>query len=197
MSEIFTGNREQITLFILGQADPDKQWDIQEHKEKLKKRTIDSNSYLWVLINKIAEHQKISDAEVHDRFLSENISYYYTEDGAFDWKTSPREPNQYGLMKEKVADGYNYWLFAGYKVKLQKEDGKVCKDPQGNEITSNVYWHIKGTHQMDTKQFSRILESVIYEAKNLGIEVATPEQIAEMQRLWEQRYGKKQENKSV
>ena len=193
MSETFTGNREQITLFILGQQDADKLWDITEHKEK-KKRSLDSNNYFWLLINKIAENQKISDTEVHDKFLSENICYFYTEDGAFDWKTSPREPNKYGLMKEKVVDGYNYWLFAGYKVKLQKDDGNVCKDPQGNEITSNVYWHIKGSHQMDSKQMGRLIDSVVYEAKNLGIETATPEQLAEMQRLWEQRYGKEQKN---
>lgn len=193
MNETFTGNKEAVLLFIAGQQDADKLWDISEHKEK-KKRSLESNSYFWILVNKIAEHQKISDTEVHDRFLSENICYFYTDDGAFDWKTSPREPNQYGLMKEKAAHGYNYWLFAGYKVKLQKEDGTVCKDPQGNEITSNVYWHIKGSHQMDTKQMGRLLESVVYEAKNLGIETATPAELAEMQRLWEERYGKEQKN---
>lgn len=196
MSETFTGNREQITLFILGQTDPDKKWDITEHKEK-KKRSLDSNSYFWVLVNKIAEHQKISDMEVHDKFLSENICYFYTEDGVFDWKTSPREPNQYGLIKDKFSDGYSYWMFAGYKVKLQKPDGTVCKDPDGNEVTANVYWHIKGSHQMDSVQMSRLISSVVYEAKNLGIETATPEELAEMQRLWEQHYGKKQENKSM
>lgn len=189
MSEVFTGNRERITLFILAQTDAEKLWDICEHKEK-KNRSLDSNSYFWVLINKIAEHQHLSDTEVHDQFLSENVCYYYTEDGAFDWKTSPREPNKYGLMKEKTANGYNYWLFAGYKVKLQKEDGSVCKDPQGNEITSNVYWHIRGSHQMDSHQMYRLIQSVIFEAQNLGIQTATPEQIEEMQRLWEQRYGK-------
>lgn len=197
MSEVYTGNREAILLYILGQNDPDKKWDIQEHKDKPKKRSLDSNAYFWILVNKIAEHQKISDIEVHDRFLSENISYYYTEEGAFDWKTSPREPNQFGLMKEKVADGYNYWLFAGYKVRLQKDDGTVCKDLKGNEIYSNVYWHIKGTHQMDSKQMQRIIESVVYEAKNLGIQTATPAEIEEMQRLWEARYGKKQENQGL
>lgn len=189
MSDVFTGNREQALLFFLGQQDAEKLWDIQEHKEK-KKRSLDSNAYFWVLVNKIAEHQKISDIEVHDQFLSENICYFYNEDGAFDWKTSPREPNKYGLIKEKRADGYNYWLFAGYKVKLQKEDGSVCKDSKGNEITSNVYWHIKGSHQMTGEQMNRLISSVVYEAKNLGIETATPEQIAEMQRLWEMRYGK-------
>lgn len=196
MSETFTGNKEAALLFIAGQQDADKLWDISEHKEK-KKRSLESNSYFWILVNKIAEHQKISDTEVHDRFLSENICYFYNEEGAFDWKTSPRIPNKYGLIRELAAEGYNYWLFAGYKVKLQKEDGTVCKDPQGNEITSNVYWHIKGSHQMDTRQMGRLIESVVYEAKNLGIETATPEQIEEMQRLWESRYGKEQKDKGL
>lgn len=190
MSDVFVGNREQLTLFLLGQTDPNIIWEIKEHKEK-KKRSLDSNAYFWVLVNKIAEHQKISDAEVHDRFLSENVCYYYTEDGAFDWKTSPREPNQFGLIREHAADGYNYWLFAGYKVRLQKNDGTVCKDPHGNEIYSNVYWHIKGSHQMNSVEMSRLINSVIYEAKNLDIETAAPQELAEMQRLWEQRYGKK------
>ena len=189
--ETFCGNREQILLYILGQNDPDALWDICIHEEKAKKRSLDSNAYFWILVNKIAEYQKISDTEVHDKFLSENINYVYTDDGIIDWQTSSREPNQYGLIKDKVADGYNYWLFAGYQVRLQKEDGTVCKDPKGNEIYSNVYWHIKGSHQMDSKQMSRLIESVVYEAKNLGIETATQEQIAEMQRLWESRYGKK------
>jgi len=190
MSDVFTGNKEAILLFIANQTDPDKKWDISEHKEK-RKRSLDSNSYFWVLVNKIAEHQKISDTEVHDQFLSENICYFYNSEGAFDWKTSPREPNRYGLIREHSIDGYNYWLFAGYKVKLQKEDGTVCKDPDGNEITSNVYWHIKGSHQMDSAQMSRLITSVVYEAQNLGIETATPDELADMQRLWEQRYGKK------
>ncbi len=193
---VFSGKRPAMAMFFLGLKDDETVYDLYEHKEA-KKRSLDSNSYFWVLVNKIAENQKLSDAEVHDKFLSENISYYYTEDGAFDWKTSPREPNQFGLMKEKVADGYNYWLFAGYKVKLQKDDGTFCKDAKGNEITSNVYWHIKGSHQMNSSEMNRLINSVVYEAKNLGIETATAEQLEEMQRLWEQRYGKEQEDKGV
>ncbi|MBP5422473.1 MAG: hypothetical protein J6Y78_08550 [Paludibacteraceae bacterium] len=190
---IFSGKRPEMTLFFLGLKDDETVYDLTVHKET-KKRSLDSNSYFWLLVNKIAEHQKLSDSEVHDQFLSENISYYYTEDGAFDWKTSPREPNRFGLMKEKVADEYNYWLFAGYKVKLQKSDGSFCKDAKGNDITSNVYWHIKGSHQMNSGEMSRLISSVVYEAKNLGIQTATPAELEEMQRLWEQRYGKKQEN---
>ena len=190
---IFTGKRPEMTLFFLALKDDDTVFDLVKHAEP-KKRSLDSNSYFWVLVNKIAKNQKLSDAEVHDKFLSENICYFYNEDGAFDWKTSPREPNKYGLMKEKVADGYSYWMFAGYKVKLQKEDGSVCKDPQGNDITSNVYWHIKGSHQMDSVQMNRLISSVVYEAKNLGIETATPQELEEMQRLWEARYGKEQKN---
>ena len=52
-----------------------------------------------------------------------------------------------------------------------------------------MYWHIKGTHQMDSKEMSRILESTIFEAKQLGIETETPENIERMAQLWQKNHG--------
>ena len=160
-------------------------WDLTEHKEK-RNRSLDANSYFWVLVNKIALNQNLSDADVHDKFLSENICYFTNDEGAIDWKTSPDKPNKYGLLTEYTPKGNKYWKYAGYAVRLLKENGEPCKSSDGKEILANVYWHIKGSHQMDTKEMSRLIESVVYEAKNLGIETATPEELMRMEELWKQ-----------
>jgi hypothetical protein len=51
---------------------------------------------------------------------------------------------------------------------------------------------IRGTSTYNTAEMSHFLDMVVQEAKDLGIETATPEQLAEMKRLFEQRYGKPQ-----
>ena len=44
---------------------------------------------------------------------------------------------------------------------------------------------------MDSKEMSRLIEGTIDEAKQLGIETATPKEIAEMTAKWEAENGRK------
>lgn len=170
----------------LTSSDPEQQWELTEVK---KKRSRDANSYFWVLVNKIAKKQRISDIEVHDRFLSENRVYYMNSGGGIDWKVSCEEPNQYGLIREYVGSECEYYINSGMVVSLQKDDGNVCKFKDGEDVKGTVYWHIQGTHQMNSKDMSRILSSVVYEAEQLGIEVLTPNEIAHLNALWAEKHG--------
>ena len=52
---MFTGNREAITLFILGQNDPDALWDIEPHKEPRSKK---ANAYFHRLVGLLAKGEK-------------------------------------------------------------------------------------------------------------------------------------------
>lgn len=156
---------------------PGIKWEVKEKKDK---RSQDSNSYFWVLVNKIAKKQHLSDTEVHDKLLSENYAYYHNEEGGIDWKVSPIEPNSYGLIVEQIKDDYAYYLDSKIRVKIQKVDGKYIINKDGDYVTGRVYWHIKGTHQMDSKEMSRILESTIFEAQQLGIETMTPAELEQL-----------------
>jgi hypothetical protein len=181
-----TGDATAILMYLMQaqKEKPDAKWDLTEHKDR-KHRSLDSNSYFWLLVNKIAVKQHISDAEVHDRLLSENIAYYKNEEGGIDWKVSPIEPNAFGLIVEQIKDDYAYYLDSKMKVALKKEDGgDLVLDRDGCEVIGRVYWHIKGTHQMNSKEMYRIIDSTVFEAKQLGIETATPEEIARMNALW-------------
>lgn len=185
-----TGNAQEIVSYLMEQqaVKPDCKYDLKEHKER---RSLDSNNYFYLLVNKIAKKQNISDVEVHDKFLSENIDYFVNEDGGIDWKVSPVEPNAYGLIKEQVNGNFEYYKDSGMTVTLQKGTGDKVKYKDGKEVVGRVYWHIKGSRQMDSKSMSRLISSVVFEAEQLGIPTMTPAEIAHMNELWGKRHDER------
>lgn len=186
-----TGDTDTIIRYVMETKlnKPDVTWDIEEHKDK-KMRSLSANSYFYVLCNKIAIKQKISDIEVHDKFLSENRYYFENEGGGIDWKVSPNPPNAYGLIKEKVGKYYEYYVDSGMTVRLEKETGDKVKYKDGEEVAGRVFWHIKGSHEMTSGEMARLLDSVIFEAQQLDIEVMTPNEVARLTALW----GEKHDN---
>lgn len=185
-----TGDTDTIIRYMMQEKmnNPEIVWDIAEHKE-VQKRSLDSNAYFWVLVNKIARKQRISDTEVHDKYLSENRAYFHNAEGGIDWKVSPIAPNAFGLIKEQVNDGYEYYISSGMTVKLEKENGDKVKYPNEEIVTGKVYWHIKGSRQMDSKEMSRLISSVVFDAEQLGIQTMTPDEIAHMNALWGEKHG--------
>lgn len=164
---------------------PDADWEIKENK---KGRSRNANAYFWELVNKIAKACHTTDTDIHDKILVRNIAYYYNEEGGIDWKVSPLEPNNHGLIVEQIREDYVYYLCSKMRVTLTKENGRPATNKKSKEpITGWVYWHIKGTHQMDTGEMSRILDDTIFEAKQLGIEVRTPDEIARLEATWNAR----------
>lgn len=184
------GNAKEILDYLLEQQreKPDAEWELSEKKQK---RSLDSNNYFYLLVNKIAKKQNISDVEVHDKFLSENIDYFVNEDGGIDWKVSPVEPNAYGLIKEQVNGNFEYYKDSGMTVTLQKGTGDKVKYKDGKEVVGRVFWHIKGSRQMDSKSMSRLISSVVFEAEQLGISTMTPAEIAHMNELWGKRHDER------
>lgn len=193
MSEKFTGDTDMIVRYVMEEKlkKPDVVWDIDEHQEK-KMRSLSANSYFYLLCNKIAIKQRISDVEVHDKFLSENRYYYENEGGGIDWKVSPNEPNSYGLIKEKVGKYYEYYVDSGMIVKLEKtQTGDKVKYKDGELVEGRVYWHIKGTHEMTSKELGRVIDSVIFEANQLEIETITPAEKERLLAIWGEKHGEK------
>lgn len=189
MSEKFTGDTDMIIRYVMEEKlkNPEVVWDIDEHKEK-KMRSLSANSYFYLLCNKIALKQRISDTEVHDKFLSENRIYYENEEGGIDWKVSPVDANAYGLIKEKVGKYYEYYVDSGMSVKLEKETGDKVKYKDGEEVAGHVYWHIKGTHEMTSSELCRVIDSVIFEANQLGIETITPAEKDRLLAMWGEKH---------
>jgi hypothetical protein len=145
-----------------------------------KKRSLSANSYFWVLLDKIKKAQRdTNDIMLHDKYLSEHRAYVYDESGTFVWKVSPEKANEFGLLKERAVDGhYIYWVDSEMIVGLSKPDGSpLINKRTGEQQIGHVYWRIKGTHEMNTTEMSRLLDDVVTDAKALGIETIPPEEL--------------------
>lgn len=165
----FNGDRTQnITLKLKGdfRGQFDKlngkllDVEIKPHREK---RSLSANAYLHVLINKIAEAMNVSDDEIKTHLVVDYGVVARDEDGV---KAGAKLPASVDIS------GY-YPYVKCYKT--IEEDGKLFK----------CYLFYKRSSEMDSREISRVIDGAIYEAKQLGIETDTPEQLALYKAEWE------------
>lgn len=124
-------------------------------KEYREKRSLNANNYMWALIGKIATEMRISNDEVYHKMLCD-YGTFDLDDGMTKVVT---------LRADVKLDG---WLFVH------------TKPIKTVEFKGDMYTHyalIKGSSQYNTREMSHILDGVIYEAKELGIEVLTQEEL--------------------
>lgn len=127
-------------------------------KEFRPKRSLNANNYMWALIGKIATEMRISNDEVYHKMLCD-YGTFELQDGVMKVVT---------LRADVKLDG---WLFTHTKpIKTVKMGGKAYTH----------YALIKGSSQYDTREMSFLLDGVIYEAKELGIEVLTQEELTRL-----------------
>ena len=170
MSETFTGNREQITLFILSQEDKDKIWDISPHKD-VKRRSLSANNYFYALCTKIAEKLKISLNEVHNMMLS-----------------------RYGYP-EYIDDKIVYFILPD-RLDVNKLEGVHLKATAKTKVLDNgevnrVYLVMRGSHTFNSAEMARLIDGVISEAKELDIDTITVSEKDKMLEEWGKAYVKK------
>lgn len=160
--------------------------DIKLNKHH-RKRSLDANAYFYVLVNKIAQMEHISDTEVHDRLLAQNLAYVI-KDGAVDWIVADWKSDENRLVKlsvkEKGKNQFKYYYDSLQDVVLNKTSGTPYVDKAGEPKKSRIFWHIKGSHEMDSKEMARLIDSTIVEAKELGIETLTCEELERMKASW-------------
>lgn len=136
---------------------------VAELKQYRQQRSRDANSYFHVLCDKIAEEQNLGLDEVKRNLVCEYGTVACDEEGemiGFDLPAS--------FDARKI---YDYIRCIGTRV----ENGKEF----------NTYMVFKHTSDLDSKEFSRLIEGAVYEAKNLGIETLPPERLAAMLGEWE------------
>ena len=51
-------------------------------------------------------------------------------------------------------------------------------------MVCNMWKVYKDSHKMDTKEMARVIDGAIQEAKALGIETETPDELARMKAKW-------------
>lgn len=127
---------------------------VVKYKER---RSLGANAYAWVLMTKIADVVGSSKEEIYEDMLQKYGSFYEDEDGRITITVKK------SVDMSKI-DGH--WKYI-------KDNGKWAS-----------YLMIKGSSEYDTAEMSRFIDRIIEEARELGIETATPEEVARMKQEW-------------
>lgn len=170
-----TGKASDIVLFLM-KPDTDRNvlWDLQPHKD-IKKRSLDSNSYFHVLCDKLRIKLGISMARCKNQLIADYGQCFYVEDEPMVYKTNA--PEEYMMELETIHTKC---------VKVTEENGKP------------VYFYrvYRGSHTYNTIEMAALIKGTVEECSIQGIEVATPDEIAHMNALWEKKYAQANQGSS-
>lgn len=132
-----------------------KQLDV-EIKQHRKKRSLDANSMAWVLMSKIAEAVNSSKDEVYLQMLE-----------------------RYGVFTHIVVKPHMV-----DKVRQEWRTVRELGEVTVNGKTGMQLQCFFGSSTYDTKEFSTLLDGVISECKNIGVEVLPEDEIKTMLEEW-------------
>lgn len=118
------------------------------------RRSLNANAYAWLLIGKIGNSTRASKEEVYFKMLKD----YGQSDLVSVLAHIPVE-HYFKYYEEAGESTLNGKLFKHYRV-------------------------YKGSSEFDTREMSIFIDGIVSEAKNLGIETMTPNEIAKMKDLW-------------
>lgn len=153
-------------------ADRDYNIEIKDSS----RRSLNANSYHWVLVTKIAEATNTSNAEIHNQLLAD-----YGE----DWLDDSGQ-RTYVMMKDD--DSYRRMETMHYRPTDHTEDR--------NGVLYRWFVLLLPSHLMSRPQMQRLIQGTISEAAALGIDTRTPEEIARMISLWGDDDGDKETRSS-
>lgn len=131
--------------------------EIKEHRNK---RSLDANNYAWILMEKIAEAIGSTKGEVYLQKVKEV--------GPFrDWIFTEKEAKTFRVAWEKQGEAWPTEL--------------VDYDSDGERLIIRSYY---GSSAYNTKQMSRLIDSIIADCKAIGIETLPPEKIEALKAGW-------------
>ena len=155
----------QITLEVDDQPEyydrlKDKEISV-EIKQYRAKRSLNANAYFHVLVDKIAAERHVTHTEVHNQLIAE-----------------------YGVLDEQISniilDDSIPWLRLD-TIHLRPTTATRTMD---NGKLYRVYLVMRGSHTYDTAEMARLIDGTVEEAKALGIETLTPDELERMKSLW-------------
>ena len=142
--------------------------EIKKHR---KNRSLDANAYYWTLIGKIGDITGDSKNHIHNIMLDRYGQLDRMEDES--------------LIPFCIRDDIDYLEFPSPHLKpTQKTLSK------GNKLY-RWFYQIKGSSEYDTKEMSHLIDGLVSECKEMGIETLPPEELERMMSEYEKRYKKR------
>lgn len=138
----------------------DTDYEIECDKKK-RRRSLDANAYLWVLISKLAVVLETTKEELYKWYIQRMgvfKDYHLTEDEAKSFKVA--------------------WSMLGTGWLTEQVD----LTPDGERLVIRAYY---GSSRYNTKQMSRLIDEVVRDCKTQGIETMTPDELSALLDRWE------------
>ena len=145
---------------VAGEFDPQKKYTVTI-KEFRKKRSLDANAYAWVLMNKLADKLNIGVRDLYRHYIPdipENSQVVCVPTEAVEKLQSGWEHNGIG------------WCSDTLKSKLPG-------------CTNVVLYY--GSSTFDQKQMGVLLDLIIADCKQVGVEYLTPEELERLKGEWD------------
>ena len=133
----------------------DKTVDV-EIKVHREKRSLDANAYLWVLLQKIAEVVKSTKDEVYLQMIK-----------------------RYGQFAPMICP-----LSKADAIKRTFRNTEDIGEIEINGKKGFQFLGYPGSHTYDTKEMATLIDGVVSECKELGIETMTPEELNKIKEMW-------------
>lgn len=158
----FTANGNPIITLEMNEKFPTLKMVDELHDAKLsikidkfrEKRSLNANNYAWKIMTEIGNRTRQSKEDV------------------------------YFLMLKRYGQSEMISVMAHIPI---GEYVKYCEEAGESTLNGKLFKHYrvyKGSSEFDTKEMSIFIDGVVSEAKDLGINTDTPEQIAKMKDLW-------------
>lgn len=155
---VVAGDRSQIAKTV-GKVEADK-FEL-EIKRLRSKRGLTANAYYWVLVDHLAKVLGASKDEIHEQIMQDYGTFKLNENGKPIVFTiaAGENPKDIAPYSRAFAEGY--------------VDGKKF-------IHHAV---LKGSREMSAYEFGILLDGLISECKEMGIETMTPDEVRQLEYL--------------
>jgi hypothetical protein len=131
--------------------------EIKQYREK---RSLDANAYFHTLVGKISEVLTISKAKAKNILICKYGQPQLLPDG------------NVMIYKTNAPEEFMWELESIHSIPVKYLDD------------ATFYKIYRGSHTYDTKEMSLLIDGTVADAKELGIETATPDEIRQMKERW-------------
>lgn len=131
---------------------------IKKHRNK---RSLDANNYMWLLLSKLAAVLHTTKEELYYQMLERYGTFYYLP---------VEEGKEEGIQKV---------------FRIVRDRGEtILTTPSGKQVACRQLQCYKGSSLYDTKEMSMLIDGVVQEAQDAGIDTITPTELDEMKQKW-------------
>lgn len=134
-----------------------------------KKRSLDANSYYWVLLYKLAAKEKVSSRWLHNDLLRE-CAVPQLFDGKVVYTFLPDTDEAAKTADESMT----------YHI---KPTSQIRAGKNGNP-DFRAYQLLKGSSEFDTAEMARLIDCLIQRCKDSNIETLPPDELDRMLKAW-------------